>query len=264
MTLVLFFFAVVLAAAAVWFLARPMGNTLHAETREQHHQLLGVRDRLLSQLNELDIDERDCSMEKHVAAVERARLETELAQTLKQLHATAPDASREKEGHVRSKRLWRRVVVTLALIVPSMSVGLYLLNATVLPTELEQAASMPAPVRAGAPDPLQMVARLEQRLQQNPQDMSGWLMLGRSYAVLQRLDDAKTAYGRAYQLLPKDFQPDSAEQYWFLGLAAYERSETPRALKWWQQLLDAMPPDSEAARQLQGVIEKARARRAKK
>jgi cytochrome c-type biogenesis protein CcmH len=58
-----------------------------------------------------------------------------------------------------------------------------------------------APQRAAAsPDVLAMVAKLEQRLRDNPKDLNGWLMLGRSYATLERLDDAVMAYDRAHQL----------------------------------------------------------------
>jgi cytochrome c-type biogenesis protein CcmH len=53
---------------------------------------------------------------------------------------------------------------------------------------------------AAGPDVLAMVAKLENHLQDNPKDQSGWLMLGRSYLALERLDDAVTAYDRAYQL----------------------------------------------------------------
>lgn len=53
---------------------------------------------------------------------------------------------------------------------------------------------------AAGPNVLAMVAKLENHLQDNPKDQTGWLMLGRSYLALERLDDAVTAYDRAYQL----------------------------------------------------------------
>ena len=57
-----------------------------------------------------------------------------------------------------------------------------------------QAQSMPAP------DVLAMVAKLEQHLRDDPNDLAGWLMLGRSYLALQRMDDAVNAYDRAHRL----------------------------------------------------------------
>jgi len=58
-----------------------------------------------------------------------------------------------------------------------------------------------APAQAQvSPDVLAMVARLEQHMRDQPNDMRGWLMLGRSYVALQRFDDATQAYGRAHGL----------------------------------------------------------------
>jgi cytochrome c-type biogenesis protein CcmH len=48
--------------------------------------------------------------------------------------------------------------------------------------------------------PENMVARLARRLEQNPQDLQGWLMLGHSYVVLQQLPLALRAYERADRL----------------------------------------------------------------
>ena len=50
------------------------------------------------------------------------------------------------------------------------------------------------------PDVAAMVAKLEKRLQDKPNDLNGWLMLGRSYLALERLDDAIVAYDHARQL----------------------------------------------------------------
>jgi cytochrome c-type biogenesis protein CcmH len=256
MIYVLLGLAIAIAAAGMWFLLRPLVRGTHAGSREDYFQLQTVRDRLLTQLNELDLEERDRNMDAGTAADERARLEAELADVLKKLEALAPEATPGQAEHGRSKKLWRWVVVALALGVPSVAAGLFLLNLTVPLTQLPELAQAPAP-GTGMPDPMQMVARLEQRLQQNPDDVQGWLRLGRSYAVLGRIDDARMAYDHAYTQLPKGYEPDSAEGYWFLGLAAYNRGENKQAIALWKKLLAAMPPESDAAQQLQHVIAEA-------
>jgi len=48
-----------------------------------------------------------------------------------------------------------------------------------------------------APDVLAMVAKLEQHLHDQPNDLTGWLMLGRSYLALERTEDAVAAYEHA-------------------------------------------------------------------
>jgi cytochrome c-type biogenesis protein CcmH len=53
-----------------------------------------------------------------------------------------------------------------------------------------------AQAQAG-PNVLAMVAKLEQHLRDQPNDLAGWLMLGRSYLALERGDEAVAAYERA-------------------------------------------------------------------
>jgi len=67
------------------------------------------------------------------------------------------------------------------------------------PVEQQEAA-------APAPDVIAMVAKLEQHLRDDPNDLAGWLMLGKSYVALQRLDDAVAAYGRAHTLDAKNVE----------------------------------------------------------
>lgn len=53
---------------------------------------------------------------------------------------------------------------------------------------------------AAESSPQAMVGRLARRLMDNPNDLDGWLMLGRSYTVLNETDLAARAYERANQL----------------------------------------------------------------
>ena len=52
-----------------------------------------------------------------------------------------------------------------------------------------------------------MVGGLAARLEQNPNDFKGWMMLGRSYTVLQKSDDAVKAYNKAAALEPANIEP---------------------------------------------------------
>jgi cytochrome c-type biogenesis protein CcmH len=53
---------------------------------------------------------------------------------------------------------------------------------------------------AAANSPESMVAQLARRLERDPTDLNGWMMLGRSYTVLQEYPLAVRAFGRAVQL----------------------------------------------------------------
>jgi cytochrome c-type biogenesis protein CcmH len=52
-----------------------------------------------------------------------------------------------------------------------------------------------------------MVAGLAAKLQQNPNDVDGWIKLSRSYRVLNQFDKAKEAANKAIALKPNDSEP---------------------------------------------------------
>jgi len=91
----------------------------------------------------------------------------------------------------RQQRLLGTVV---AVLVMGAAAGLYPLW-----SNWNWHAAAHSPADAG-PDVLAMVAKLENHLRDQPGDTGGWLMLGRSYVALNRLDDAIVAYDHAHQL----------------------------------------------------------------
>lgn len=96
----------------------------------------------------------------------------------------------------------------------------------------------------GGPDVAAMVAKLEKRLHDEPGDLQGWLMLGRSYVALNRLDDGIVAYDRAHRLDPK-----SAEAAMGLGEAMSLRAGgeiTPPAAELFESALLLAPGNPKA------------------
>lgn len=64
-----------------------------------------------------------------------------------------------------------------------------------------QAAAQPQSAADPTPEVAAMVTKLENHLRnEDPNDLAGWLMLGRSYLALQRPDDAVNAYDHAHKL----------------------------------------------------------------
>jgi len=97
---------------------------------------------------------------------------------------------------------------------------------------------------AAGPDVVAMVAKLETHLREDPNDASGWLMLGRSYVALERLDDAILAYDHAHRL-----DPGNAEAALGLGEAMSLRAGgniTPEAAKLFEQALAIEPASPKA------------------
>ncbi len=118
--------------------------------------------------------------------------------------------SEKEEG--REVRPLRSVAIVSALLVPIASVAFYLyLGRPDLPDmPLASRGDLPGgEVRmAGGeegslPNVEEMVARLEKRLAEQPEDLDGWLMLARSNIVLGRYAEAARAYQRAEDLSPQ-------------------------------------------------------------
>lgn len=97
---------------------------------------------------------------------------------------------------------------------------------------------------AAGPDIAAMVAQLEKHLQDQPNDLRGWLMLGRSYLTLNRLDEAVVAFDHAYRLDSKNV--DAAMG---LGEAMSLRAGgdiTPRAAQLFEEALALAPANPKA------------------
>jgi cytochrome c-type biogenesis protein CcmH len=103
----------------------------------------------------------------------------------------------------------------------------------------------PPSAGAGAgPDVAAMVEKLEKRLHDKPDDLQGWLMLGRSYLALNRLDDGIVAYDHARQLDARD-----AEAAMGLGEAMSLRAGgeiTPAAAQLFEEAVTLAPANPKA------------------
>jgi cytochrome c-type biogenesis protein CcmH len=184
-------------------------------------------------------------------------------------------------------RAARASALTLAALIPLLAVGGYLLLGT---PWLLSAPPAAVPAAGGEGDMAhqinQMVTRLEQRLANEPNNAEGWAMLGRSYLVLERFDDARAALekavaldlqtpdllvdyadtlamtggqsleGRPLELINQalTLDPNNHKGLWLAGTAAYERADYRTALDYWRRLYAMVPKDSDAARAMEGNI----------
>lgn len=135
-----------------------------------------------------------------------------------------------------------------------------------------------------------MVKALADKLRQRPDDAEGWLMLGRSYTVLGRFDEAVPAYRKVLQLDPKNAQamadladalamqaqrsfkgepealvaaalkadPANLKALALAGTLAFEAGDFKGAIGHWERAVQVGPADSALVQQLQGGIAEAR------
>lgn len=136
-----------------------------------------------------------------------------------------------------------------------------------------------------------MVARLAARMEENPGNLQGWVMLARSYKAMGRYEESVRAFDKAGNLVDEDprlltdyaealafasggslrgrpgeliaralkLDPDHPEALVLAGTAAHERGDFAAAAAHWERLLKQLPPDSVDAQTLADSIAKARA-----
>jgi len=156
-----------------------------------------------------------------------------------------------------------------------------------------QAAQTQQPHSSQQPEMEDMVAQLQQRMAENPDDPEGWLILGRSLKTMQRYPEAVTALTNANRLMPGTpmimielaeaslfasgqaqispeskqliesalaIDPQQQKGLWLLGMAAAQEGDEARAIAVWQQLLALLDPASGAAQTVNQQIEMAQTR----
>ena len=123
------------------------------------------------------------------------------------------------------------------------------------------------------------VAALAKRLQSNPSDTEGWIMLARSYNSMERFGEAAGAYAKATQLKPNDadlwaeyaftsamasgrkmdghpmelvqqalkIDPENVKALQLAGAAAFEQKDYVKAIDYWERVLKKVPAGSQVA-----------------
>ena len=164
----------------------------------------------------------------------------------------------------------------VALLLPLGMFGLYL---GVSNDPMLAGVSEPPPAQenmtSGGPSMADAVQRLRARLQEAPDDLEGWLLLGRSLfemgdfagaqdayrravtltegkdtdallglAESQLLGDREQSLGEAGQLVEEvlTIEPDNPRALWYGGLVAQYRGDSELARERWQRLLSMNPP----------------------
>lgn len=142
------------------------------------------------------------------------------------------------------------------------------------------------------PDVERMVANLAKKLESEPGNLKGWVMLARSYKVMGRNLEAAQAFERAGNFIDNDAQllaiyadlivtnaggsfagkpmlliekalklePDNVMALWLAGSAAYQVKNYKTAVRYWERISRQLVADSDDARTLQESINEAHAK----
>ena len=199
------------------------------------------------------------------------------------------EESRDQDSRPAQQQGARRLGWVLLLSIPVATAALYVLlgNPAMLnPVALEQAArDQPVDINA-------MVARLEKRLEENPDDPGAWLMMGRSHRYYGRHAEAVQAYAKAMPVVDGDpaalaeyaesllmsgqdtldglpdrlvqrslaLNPQEPLGLMLAGAAALHREQYAAAIDYWERLLSQFPADSETAKVVNQGLQLARER----
>ncbi|MDX1569745.1 MAG: c-type cytochrome biogenesis protein CcmI [Xanthomonadales bacterium] len=269
-----------LALVALAFVLRPL---LGAPNAAFSGEMRRIRDRVVS----LDRALADGHIDPQAHAEKRAALKAEMAALMDQPmpsgRATASAA-------------------TLILLLPATAIIIYLNVGEPRGVEMPKArptgsASLANPANGdaneNAPDLRQAISGLAARLEENPNDVDGWFLLGQSYMSMSQFAEAEQAFNRAYELAPNNpailemygnaiafnagpgtplpdaartlferalsVNPDAQRSLYFLGAGAFQVGDFEGALEYWERLQQGLEPGSEAAVRLADDINAARA-----
>ncbi|RRW20090.1 c-type cytochrome biogenesis protein CcmI [Stutzerimonas stutzeri] len=207
-----------------------------------------------------------------------------------QLEAGRADAARElledteNSDSPKIAKLGRSVPLIAAVLVPLVGYGLYMhWGASDKVQMARQFSEQPRTVE-------EMTAHLEQAVKEQPDSAEAWYFLGRTYMNQERPADAAKAFARVVELAGR--QPEllgqwaqaqyfAGDRQWseqlqaltdealqadpqeltslgLLGIAAYEEGRYQDAVRFWEQLVAALPENDPSREAIRGGIERAR------
>jgi cytochrome c-type biogenesis protein CcmH len=206
------------------------------------------------------------------------------------------DVNRPNSDSTSTAPSTRKFAYGVGMAIPIGVIALYFVvgNPKALSPSLATAGMAPPATQQGGPMSDQQIAanvdKLAKRLEQNPNDAQGWLMLARSYTSMERFADAASAYEKAAALNGKDatiwadyaealamsngrrlagkateainralqIDPKNQKALALAGSAAFEAGDYQKAIDYWQKLLPLLPPGSDIAQTITDEIAKAK------
>lgn len=270
-------FATLLIVVVAAFILPPLWLGLRApkpQTDRKEANLAIFRD----QLNELADEKAEGSLAD--ADFEQARGELQ-RRLLEEVDGT------EAAGAI-SHGPSRKTAIALLLLLPVLALLGYGMLGN--PRALDPAQTV-APPPMTAEKVNEMVAKLAEKMKANPDDMQGWLMLGRSYKSLGRFDEAVAAFAKAEKVVNDNpdllatyaeavamangkglkgkpaelveralkIDPKHGHSLFLAGAAAMEAGDTKKGIAYWEALLPQVEPGSEIDQMLRQGIEKMKA-----
>ncbi|MBA0916933.1 MAG: c-type cytochrome biogenesis protein CcmI [Nitrosospira sp.] len=188
-------------------------------------------------------------------------------------------------------------ITVLMLAIPLMAVSLYLWIGNTKGLTPQPISEQQSPMSGSGPESesghqnfSSVLDSLIARLREQPNDVEGWIMLGRTYAIMQRFNEAKIAYEQVIALSPESpellvdyadivamtnggslqgepmelvnkalsLSPKNPKALALAGTAAFEQKNFKQAASYWEKLLVQIPPESKLAQSVKESITEAK------
>ncbi len=279
-----------LVAIALAFVLPPLLERSQ-NNADKHSKKQANIDVYRDQLSELEADLRNGIVSPEQYQQDRDEIERRL---LDDVSATDEPAEKKSKPAVAG----RAPAYAIALGIPIIAVAMYLRvgdPSALSPsaTTRVQAPSADNPQGGGQMTQQRIEANLQalaERLKQNPEDVEGWIMLGRSYTSLERYSEASNAYAKATGLKTDDAElwadyafamamangqrlqgaplelvnkalkldPENLKALELAGTAEFQAKNYQKAIEHWQKILEKTPADSEVGQALSRRINEAK------
>jgi len=275
-------YAALLAGVALAFLLTPLirGRARAAAPVSRAASNLSV---FRDQIAELDADLAAGSIGREQWEAARGDLQRGLLE----------DVGVPEPGAAAPARRSRAAAIAIGIALPLLSVALYLGLGNPQGLDPAKQAGTQGAAHALAPEQIEaMVARLAQRLESNPDDGGGWVMLARTYGALGRFAEAAGAYAKAVAKFPQDAQlladyadmlamsqgqrlqgePEALVQralkadgnnlkaLALAGTVEFEKSDFAGAIDYWKRMLPLLPADSDMGNSVRASIREAQSK----
>jgi len=202
----------VIGALVLPFFRNPDLNLIAGQAAsidEEQVNLQIERRTLAASLSELEVDFEQARVSSDDYAQLKLGFEHRLLEVLDRLGVLEKDSiSQEKptpkKDQATSKGKSWIVMMLLGVLVGGGATGMYQL--VLLKLERAAVSADTGGMPASPPiNPAEMVARLEKKLKENPDDLQGQMMIGRSYLAMQRWDEAEKAWTKVLELDPRNY-----------------------------------------------------------
>jgi cytochrome c-type biogenesis protein CcmH len=270
--------ALILVALAILLPPLLRQTTLLQDDRQEQNITIAKQ-----QLAELDEEFKQGRIEEIAYQASKSELEQALYNNLQE---------EEKQTDAPLSGLnQKNTAIAIAIFVPVVALGLYLSlgNSAAILESSANAGGLSAKQQKQLASIDQMVGTLEAKLKADPNNLQGWIMLGRTYMVLKRYPDAVQAYesankmqandpqillsmadalasvskgkltGRPEKLIKQALQADPNNQMglWLAGIAAEQRGANAEAIVFWKKLEAMLAPNSADRKEIAELISKA-------